>query len=78
MPKDKKKKIIKENDIIEVQGDIEPEDHEDLPDDVKEALGVKKKARVKHDPTDYIPELEGNWDESENVDTGFDETFEDF
>lgn len=46
------------NTVIDDQDDSDGEETEDLPSDVADAIGVRKKKKERPDPTDYISEFE--------------------
>ncbi|NMB91662.1 hypothetical protein GYA37_02330 [candidate division WWE3 bacterium] len=71
----KKEKVIKKN-----QGHEEVEElEEDLPEDVKVALGMKKEVKSKFNDIDYVSELENGLDDFGIEDTSksnFEEEFD--
>ena len=53
------------NTVVDDQNDSNQEDAEDLPADVADAIGIRKRKKERPDPTDYISELEKPEFESE-------------
>lgn len=88
MTKNIKTKTIKEKkeDKVKIAKNLHKGNHsedveeEDLPEDVQEALGIKKQAKAKIKEVDYISELENGFDDfgmEENTSkNNFDEEFD--
>ena len=79
--KTKKKQIVKEKEVKEVKKvhKVEIEDEEELAEDVKVALGMKKAPKSKIHEIDYIAELENGLDDfgiEETPKHNFDDEFD--